>query len=133
MNGCGTARTRPLPAGALSEGWADGNRGENLVVGILRSAGIAPVFNELSPVTDCYQEYVIGPYTVDFAWPKLRIALEADGSVHQISQECQRDRKRDTRLRTQGWLVFRVDITKPSVLASQVLRVVSVVRALART
>lgn len=84
MNGCGTARTRPLPAGALSEGWADGNRGENLVVGILRGAGIAPVFNELSPVTNCYQEYVIGPYTVDFAWPKLKIALESDGSAHQI-------------------------------------------------
>jgi len=133
MNGCGTARSRPLPTGALSEGWADGNRGENRVVSILRGAGIAPVFNQLSPATDCCQQYAIGPYTVDFAWPKLKIALEADGSVHQMALKCQSDQRRDAWLRRQGWLVFRVDITRSKELANQVLRVVSVVRALART
>jgi very-short-patch-repair endonuclease len=116
----------------MSEGWADGNQGENRVIGALRAAGIATAFNDLSPTTDCRQQYAIGPYVADFAWPKLKIALEADGSIHRQERNYRHDQKRDAWLREQGWLIFRVDTTRRGALASQVQRVVNVVRALAR-
>ena len=133
MNGFGTARDRPLPAGFLAAGWADGNLGENQVSKALSGLGVEVAFNEASPATDCLQQYAIGPYTLDFAWPKLRIALEADGSAHGFEGKANRDRARDAWLRGQGWLTFRVDIGKQRAVDAQVSRVVAVVRALART
>src|SRR5688500_5984156 len=65
MNGFGTARHRQLPVGLLSAGWADGNRGENLVVEVLAAAGVAPRFNAAGGVLACHQQYVVGPYTLD--------------------------------------------------------------------
>lgn len=82
LNGSGTERDDPLPAGFLAAGWADGNAGENQVSEALSDLGIEVAFNEASPSTDCLQQYAIGPYAVDFAWPILRIALEADGSAY---------------------------------------------------
>jgi very-short-patch-repair endonuclease len=116
----------------LASGWLDGNFGENDVCRALAALAIAPAFNAASPPQDCRQQYRIGPYTLDFAWPKLRIALEADGSAHDITSQLRRDRERDAWLRQQGWLVFRVDVDLLPAVAAQVARVVAVVRALAR-
>lgn len=132
MNGFGTARTRPLPPGFLAAGWLDGNRGENQVITALTALGVDVAFNDEADPQDCRQQVLVGPYTLDFAWPKLRIALEADGGVHSLSAAARRDRKRDAWLRRQGWLVLRVDIDKPQAARAQVARVVAVVRALAR-
>jgi hypothetical protein len=132
MNGFGTARHRPLPAGFLASGWHDGNLGENDVCRALAAIGVAAAYNGSSPPEACQQQYTVGPYTLDFAWPKLRIALEADGSAHDTIARLRGDRKRDAWLRRQGWLVFRVDVEKPQAVAAQVGRVVAVVRALAR-
>jgi very-short-patch-repair endonuclease len=131
MNGLGTAQHRQLPVGLLSAGWADGNRGENLVVEVLASAAVAPRFNAAGGVLDCHQQFPIGPYTLDFAWPKLRIGLEADGGIHQKTRCYTRDRRRDAWLREHGWLMFRVDVEKRALLPSQIRRVLDVVRATA--
>jgi hypothetical protein len=70
------------------------------------------------------QQYRIGRYRVDFAWPEQKIALEADGWWHRSPEGSARDRERDSWLRSQGWVVFRVDDEHgPDVLAEQVRRV----------
>jgi very-short-patch-repair endonuclease len=70
------------------------------------------------------QEYRIGRYRVDFAWPQAEIALEADGWWHRSPEGAAKDRGRDSWLRSQGWIVFRVDDQYgPEGLAGQLLRV----------
>lgn len=133
MNGFGAARTRQLPAGCSTLGWIDGNVGENRVVSVLRSEGIEPGFNGVAGVLACFQQFQVGPYVLDFAWPKLKIALEADGSAHRIPAQIARDRKREAWLRARGWLVLRVDTVRSDDAAKQVRRVLSVVRSLARS
>lgn len=98
---------------------------------LLRSAGIKPAYNESAPALDCYQQYAVGPYTLDFAWPKFKIALEADGSAHKFTDKIRRDRRRDAWLRNEGWLVFRVDVERETLAYRQLQRVLAVVRALA--
>jgi very-short-patch-repair endonuclease len=132
MNGFGTARTRPLPLGFLSAGWLDGNAGENRVVQALAQAGICPAAS-VGGTLACHQQHRVGDHTVDFAWPALKIALEADGGCHLQPTAARRDRLRDARLRAQGWLVFRVDVGRnDDHVTAQVGRVVSIVRALSR-
>lgn len=132
MNGFGTERHSPLPVGFMAAGWADGNHGENRIVQLLRSAGMKPAYGEAAPALDCVQQHPVGPYTLDFAWPKLKIALEADGSVHRFVKNAIHDRERDPWLRDRGWLVFRVDTGTKKHRAAQLHRVLTVVRALAR-
>jgi hypothetical protein len=130
MNGFGTLRTRPLPPGFLSAGWLDGNPGENRVVEALSKAGIRPAPGS-ADARSCHQQHRVGEHTLDFAWPTLKIALEADGGCHLQPKAARRDRLRDARLRAQGWLVFRVDVEgKSHLVTAQVGRVVAVVRAL---
>lgn len=74
----------------MAAGWADGNSGENQVSKAPAGLGIEVAFNEQSPVVDCQQQYRLGPYTLDFAWPKLQIALEGDGSVHSFDGQASR-------------------------------------------
>ncbi len=46
-------------------------------------------------------------YFVDFAFPDIHLAVEADGAVHHGEESRQRDRKRDWILRNAGWTVKR--------------------------
>jgi very-short-patch-repair endonuclease len=132
MNGFGTVRTRPLPVGFISAGWLDGNIGENRVVQALSQAGIHPA-SGFADVLACHQQHRVGDHTLDFAWPTLKIALEADGGCHLQPTAARRDRLRDSRLRAQGWLVFRVDVYREyHHVTAQVGRVVSVLRAVSR-
>jgi hypothetical protein len=131
MNGFGTERTRRLDARLVADGWAEGNWGENRVVGILNTAGISPAVRTNAGMLDCRQQYQSGRYVLDFAWPKLKIAIEADGKVHRNDPNYEHDRIRDAWLRGQGWLVFRVDTTLAGGLEAEVKRVVAVIRALA--
>lgn len=75
------------------------------------------------------QQYQVGKYRLDYAWPTLRIGLEADGPHHQIPDMALRDVVRDAYLRARGWLIFRVDETGGN-LEEQVCRVCRAVRAL---
>lgn len=73
-------------------------------------------------------QYRVGKYRLDYAWPSVRIALEADGPFHRSPDNAARDVVRDCYLRSLGWLVFRVDDAGGN-LEEQLLRVVLCVRA----
>jgi len=50
------------------------------------------------------------PYSIDFAFPKLRLGVELDGSVwHSNPKQVQHDRQRDNELAMKGWTVLRFD------------------------
>jgi len=47
-------------------------------------------------------------YRVDFAFPQLKIAVQADGEEwHSGAEDIQHDRSRDAQLASQGWIVLR--------------------------
>lgn len=73
-------------------------------------------------------QYRVGKYRLDFAWPDLLIALEADGPFHRNPDVAARDAVRDSYLRSLGWLVFRVDDSTGN-LDAQLARVARLVRA----
>jgi very-short-patch-repair endonuclease len=49
----------------------------------------------------------MGPYIVDFAEKKLRLAIEVDGSQHGDPKGLVKDLERDTYLRSKGYQVLR--------------------------
>ena len=57
----------------------------------------------LSPVP----QYLIEGYIVDFAFPDIRLAIEADGAAYHAEERSERDRKRDWVITRQGWTVKR--------------------------
>ena len=53
-------------------------------------------------------QFRIESYIVDFAFPDVKLAIEADGIAYHTGDRRERDRKRDWRLKTQfGWTVMR--------------------------
>lgn len=77
------------------------------------------------------QQYRIGAYRIDFAWPSLRVALELDGWHHRSPEGAAKDAARDCELRAAGWLIFRVDDRgDEDQRADQLSRVIEVVNAL---
>lgn len=52
-------------------------------------------------------QFYIQGYYADFAFPDVRVAVEADGAVHQGTAQHEHDRKRDWILSRQGWTVKR--------------------------
>lgn len=83
----------------IERGWRPGTDLENNVA-LALSHSNAP---------RCEQQYSAGKYRLDFAWPDRRIALEADGWWHRSPEGAAKDRMRDSWLRSEGWVVFRVD------------------------
>jgi very-short-patch-repair endonuclease len=47
------------------------------------------------------------PFVLDFAIPDLKIAIEADGELHKIPENKERDIKRDQKLSRRGWVILR--------------------------
>jgi very-short-patch-repair endonuclease len=55
------------------------------------------------------REYPMGIYSLDFAWPHLKKAIEIDGEQHQRFQEyIDRDNRKDAFIRDSGWSVLRI-------------------------
>ncbi len=52
-------------------------------------------------------QFSVEGYHVDFAFPKSRLAVEADGAAYHEGDRRRRDRKRDWILRRRGWKVLR--------------------------
>jgi very-short-patch-repair endonuclease len=84
-------------------------------------SGIKSKFSE-SPIEDCMysalykaglkefqQQYEIGKYRVDFAFPKEKVVIEADGYEwhRENSQQIDRDIARDKYLARKGWRILR--------------------------
>ena len=74
-------------------------------------------------------QYRVGKYRLDYAWPSKLIALEADGPHHWRPDVAIKDVARDSWLRSQGWLVFRVDNASGDSIAldEQLCRVVRMI------
>lgn len=53
-----------------------------------------------------YPQYPVGGYFLDFAHPKVKVAVECDGAKWHMDR--QKDWRRDDALRAQGWTVFRL-------------------------
>lgn len=71
---------------------------------------------------DLKQQYPIEGYRLDFAWPAIRVCVEADGWHHYNPDVALRDALRDSALRQCGWLTFRIDRRDGSDIAEQVTR-----------
>lgn len=82
-------------------GWRSGTALENRVAFRL---------SRLTWTTDeVLQQHRVGKYRIDFAWPKLKLALEVDGWHHRRPETAAKDAERDAYLRAEGWITFRVD------------------------
>ena len=54
-------------------------------------------------------EFRFHRYSIDFAWPEKKIALEIDGDQHRrFESQKASDLRKDTVLKDHGWIVFRV-------------------------
>jgi len=73
------------------------------------------------------RQLVIGNHIVDFACPKVRLALEVDGGSHTHKQ--QHDAHRDRTLATLGWSVLHFDEDR---LFANIADVVTTIRNAAR-
>lgn len=59
--------------------------------------------------TDVIQEYNVGRYSIDFAWPELKKAIEIDGEQHYRFEEViERDKRKNTVLSDNGWQLLRI-------------------------
>lgn len=105
-------------------GWKGGNASECQVAIALSGCGVTPA--------EAWEQFRYGPYRLDFAFPDVQVAIEADGWVHGTKVVSRRDRERDRVLRSWGWLVIRVDVESETVsVAEQVSQAVKQVRMLA--
>ena len=55
------------------------------------------------------REYPFSIYSIDFAWPDKKLAIEIDGDQHErFSSYKERDIKKDNLLKSNGWKVLRI-------------------------
>lgn len=68
----------------------------------------------------------VGPYEVDFLWPRHRLVVETDGHRHHGTRDAfERDRARDARLVVAGYRVLRFtfrQVTREPAFVASVLR-----------
>jgi len=69
---------------------------EHALYEAMRREGLAPI-----------PQHCIEGYYADFAFPDVRLAVEADGAAYHEGERRQRDQKRDWILRRAGWTVQR--------------------------
>jgi very-short-patch-repair endonuclease len=75
-------------------------------------------------------QHPLGPYTLDFAWPDLKVAVETDGwATHGRRAGFEGDRARDAALQAAGWRVLRVTYRRlrrePVLVAAQLAAVLA--------
>jgi predicted transcriptional regulator of viral defense system len=82
---------------------------ERVVLGLLEDAGIPAPVPQYEVVLEGHR------YFLDFAWPDRKVALEADGfGTHSSYASFHDDRRRDLRLRRDGWDVLHVTDETPT-------------------
>lgn len=55
------------------------------------------------------RQHPVAGLTVDFAIRALKLAIEIDGSIHELEHVKQNDAARDQRLAAEGWRILRID------------------------
>lgn len=55
------------------------------------------------------REYQFFRYRFDFAWPKIKVAVEVDGEHHKKGAQLRSDKKKDKLAKEYGWVVLRAD------------------------
>jgi very-short-patch-repair endonuclease len=76
-------------------------------------------------------QYVVGPYRLDFAWPSILFAVECDGFEHHGRRlRWKRDRRRIAALESRGWRI--VHVTWDDVMHRPVETIARIQLALAR-
>jgi len=71
------------------------------------------------------RQHPVGPYFVDFAVVKSRLAIEIDGGVHDLPGAAERDAKRQRDIEASGWQVLRLPgklVSAPDALIDAVRR-----------
>jgi len=68
------------------------------------------LINELNnQKTDFEFQYQVGKYVIDIAFPKHRLAVEADGIYwHSLPENIERDNRKDNFLTETGWKTLRL-------------------------
>jgi very-short-patch-repair endonuclease len=112
----------------VQPGRADPTRSrlERRMLAIVREAGLPrPVVN-----------HTIGPYEIDFVWPKERVLVETDGwRTHGHRFAFESDRAQDADLVAQGYVVLRFTwrqiFDKPTLVVTRVAQALAVRAAIA--
>jgi very-short-patch-repair endonuclease len=55
------------------------------------------------------REYQFFRYRFDFAWPKIKVAVEVDGEHHKKGDQLRSDKRKDRVAKIHGWVVIRAD------------------------
>lgn len=113
------------------KGWKPGSTLENQVALMLSRFRMRPRVGTYPKIgaDELEQEYRIGKYRLDFAAPDVKIAIEVDGWHHRSPEGAARDAERDSWLRSEGWIVLRVDDRHgEESLLKQVVRAVRLIR-----
>lgn len=80
--------------------------------------------NELKDNT-FVEEFHIGKWFLDFAWPNKKIGLEIDGSQHEWLERKKNDEEKDSFCLSQGWKILRLkwkDICNNTQLAIKIIK-----------
>jgi very-short-patch-repair endonuclease len=118
--------TTSVLARRASELCGSGRPGSAAIAQILRSVDRRPVESRLEVKTARLlrahglqppaNQFVVGPYRLDFAWPLLHLAVECDGFEHHGRRLLwKRDRRRIAALEAQCWRIIHVtweDVTR---------------------
>lgn len=54
------------------------------------------------------REFAIGIFSIDFAWPNKKKAIEIDGKQHEYPEQKERDGRKDQLLHENGWEILRI-------------------------
>ena len=80
--------------------------------------------NETDGIKFC-EEYHIGKWFLDFAWPDRQIGLEIDGKQHEWPERQQMDKEKDDYCVSHGWKILRLkwsDIVMNKLLAIKIIK-----------
>ena len=74
-------------------------RAENFLWQMLRAKQLGMKFR---------RQHTVGRFILDFYAPEAKLCVELDGNGHAALEQIQKDRARDTHLKSLGILVFRI-------------------------